>query len=428
MKVLMINYTDGGGGGAIAPKHLYEALKKQNVNVSFGVVEKKSENQDIFTLPDSKNIFSKLKRKFLCKYEQFLFKHFKTTNGILHSLNLYSRIDIDFINNSDYDIIHLHWICGNSLSIKDIAKITKPVIWTMHDSWPVCGAEHHPNIFEQDQRYFIGYTKKNKPKTTCGFDLCRYIFNKKRKYFKKPIHFIAPSKWQAEICKKSFLFNKCHGASITHIPNILDIDCFCPLDEIMAKNILGLDNRKIVLMFSTPYFENTKNDMKGSGLLLKALEHFFTVNDSSKFVLLMTGNISMEIKKRLPHVQTVFTGFIQNPRLMNLAYNAANVLLLPSRIENLPYGLLEPQAVGVPCVAFDTGGNRNIVLHKKTGYLVPCFDIEDFAAGINFCIKNAETLSINAINHIKEHFNLKKVLNAHIELYKKIYTNCYKEE
>lgn len=427
MKILIINYTDGGGGGAIAPKNLYEALKKQNVNVSFGVIEKKSESQDIFTLPDFRSIFSKFKRKFLRKYEQFLFRHFKTTNGILHSLNLYSRIDIDFINNSDYDIIHLHWICGNTLSIKDIAKIIKPVIWTMHDSWPICGAEHHPNIFEHDERYCIGYTKKNKPETTYGFDLCRYIFNKKKKYFRQPVYFIVPSQWQAEICKKSFLFNNGYGASVTHIPNVLDIDCFCPLDKTMAKSIFRIDSRKIVLMFSTPYFENTQKDMKGSGLLLKALKHFFSAQDSSKFVLLMTGNISTEIKKRLPQVQTVFTGFIQNPRLMCLAYNAADVLLFPSRIENLPYGLLEPQAAGVPCVAFDTGGNSDIVLHKRTGYLVPCFDVLDFSAGINFCIKNAEILSINAINHIKENFDPKKILNAHIELYKKIYANCYEE-
>ena len=33
-----------------------------------------------------------------------------TTNNILHSTNLKSKIDVNWINNSDFDIVHLHWI------------------------------------------------------------------------------------------------------------------------------------------------------------------------------------------------------------------------------------------------------------------------------------------------------------------------------
>ena len=37
------------------------------------------------------------------------------------------------INASDCDIVNLHWINGEMLSIKDIAKIKKPIVWTLHD-------------------------------------------------------------------------------------------------------------------------------------------------------------------------------------------------------------------------------------------------------------------------------------------------------
>ena len=47
MKILIVNYTDGGGGGAIAPLRLYEALRAKGVLCDFGVIEKKSENENI---------------------------------------------------------------------------------------------------------------------------------------------------------------------------------------------------------------------------------------------------------------------------------------------------------------------------------------------------------------------------------------------
>ena len=46
------------------------------------------------------------------------------------------------LNASDADLLHLHWIQGEMLSIPDIGRITKPVLWTLHDMWAFCGAEH----------------------------------------------------------------------------------------------------------------------------------------------------------------------------------------------------------------------------------------------------------------------------------------------
>ena len=47
------------------------------------------------------------------------------------------------INKSDADIIHLHWINAEMISVKQISKINKPIIWTFHDMWPFCGIEHY---------------------------------------------------------------------------------------------------------------------------------------------------------------------------------------------------------------------------------------------------------------------------------------------
>ena len=40
------------------------------------------------------------------------------------------------INDYDPDIVNLHWVAGNMLSVNDIRKIKAPIVWTIHDHWP----------------------------------------------------------------------------------------------------------------------------------------------------------------------------------------------------------------------------------------------------------------------------------------------------
>ncbi len=50
---------------------------------------------------------------------------------------------------------------------------------------------------------------------------------------------------------------------------------------------------------------------------------------------------------------------------------AADGFVQSSLVEGLPVALLEAASSGLPCVAADTGGVSEIVLHERTGYLVP---------------------------------------------------------
>ena len=64
----------------------------------------------------------------------------------------------------------MHWIQGEMISIEEIGRIKKPIVWTMHDSWPFCGAEHHPNGLH-DLRYVEGYKRQNRNSFNEGIDL-----------------------------------------------------------------------------------------------------------------------------------------------------------------------------------------------------------------------------------------------------------------
>ena len=39
----------------------------------------------------------------------------------------------------DCDIVHLHWVSRHILKTSDICKINKPIVYTLHDMWPMTG-------------------------------------------------------------------------------------------------------------------------------------------------------------------------------------------------------------------------------------------------------------------------------------------------
>lgn len=413
MKVLLLNTNDSGGGAAIGAVRLTNALNEAGIDATLGVVNKQSDNPHCVDVM-KKHIF--FKRAFFAVLEKILFSFFKTSNSILHSLNWYSKIDVKKINESDCDIVHLHWINGNMISIRDIAKITKPLVWTMHDSWVCCGAEHHPNILENDERYTQGYTRDNKPKSTKGLDICRHVYNRKKKYFAgmNKLQFIAPSEWECSVLKGSKLFgnNKC-----TVIHNLIDRTVFKPLDnkdEIKRK--LGLSPDKKVIGFGAAYDVDNPRSLKGGRYLLDALKK---LPNPSEYQFLIFGRANEKFTRNI-EIDALYMGYIGDPAKMAELYNLCDVFVCPSVIENLPYTCLEAICCGTPVAAFNTGGIPDVVEHKYNGYLAKPFDTDDLAVGIRYVLENKAALSQNALIKAERDFDSRTLVQKHVEVYESL--------
>jgi len=82
-----------------------------------------------------------------------------------------------------------------------------------------------------------------------------------------------------------------------------------------------------------------------------------------------------------PHTQTPYDVLMEH-----------DVLCLPSDRE--PFGRVaaEAQACGLPVIAFDNGGTREVVLNGVTGFLIPYGDIESFASAMERFV-NEESLA-----------------------------------
>ena len=75
-----------------------------------------------------------------------------TENKETFSFNFFNTKILNKINKQDVDIVHLHWIGNEMISISQLKKIKKPIVWSFWDMWPICGAEHH----SYDDRYING--------------------------------------------------------------------------------------------------------------------------------------------------------------------------------------------------------------------------------------------------------------------------------
>ena len=64
----------------------------------------------------------------------------------------------------------------------------------------------------------------------------------------------------------------------------------------------------------------------------------------------------------------------------------------PSRYDNLPQVGLEAQSTGLPIICFDVGGVKELVKHKKNGFIVKKYSIEKFSKGIDWCLKNLNSV------------------------------------
>jgi len=410
MKIKLVSFSDTGGGAARAAYRTHKALIANNINSSMMVDEFRSGDWTV-TKPWGK--FGGYLRKLRPLVAAIFTKLLKTKNPVLHSPAVLPSSLHKKLNESDADVINLHWINSEMMSIQDISKIKKPLVWTLHDMWAFCGAEHYSDDF----RWRDGYKSNNRPAHEKGFDLNRFVWRMKKKW-KNPIHIVVPSQWLSDCVRQSFLMR---DWPVSVIPNPIDIDIWKPINSKDARSILGLPLDVPLLLFGA--IGGGDDPRKGYDLLIAALQ--IIKNEIPRLELVVFGQSAPRYVDGFGF-KIHYVGHLYDDISLRVLYSAADVMVVPSRMEAFGQTASEAQSCGTPVVAFKVTGLLDVVEHEVTGYLANPFDVNSLATGIKWVLQDIQRLSCLSKSSRERAVRLwsyEKVASSYKELFIKLIKN-----
>lgn len=418
MKVLLINTLENRGGAAIACKRLMKSLKKQGISAKMLVRDKQSVDPDVVSISETK-----LKKKINGL-------RFVTERLVIWLTNCFSKKNLFAVSIAntgtditklpeveEADIIHLHWINQGMLSLEDIHRLLelgKPVVWTMHDMWPMTGICHHARLCSHYTQscgdcFFLKLSGKK--------DLSFRVFQKKLHMGYEKIFFIACSNWLKSKAEISHLLK---FSKIACIPNPLDTKLFLPLNKREVRKMLGLPLDKYYLLFGAAKMGDVR---KGFEYYFEALQllHRKMPQLSGKLELIFMGEAGLELPAEIPY-RAHFTGFLTEEKELADWYNAVDLFILPSLEENLPNMIMESMSCGTPVVGFDVGGIPEMIDHRINGYIACYRDSYDLMEGIIWCLlkANYSELSFQARKKVENSYPEEKIAVKYLNLYRTV--------
>lgn len=171
---------------------------------------------------------------------------------------------------------------------------------------------------------------------------------------------------------------------------------------------------------------------KGIEVLLKAIRGIKTSILKKLFFWIITPSTRFR-KKELDYSRkiidiireanlenTVKLSFI-NFSSMPFVYRAVDSYILPSLTEQFPVSILEALVSELPVIATDVGGVSEIINDQKTGFLVAPNNPVDLKEAIMEVYKRKEHLESmrkKACNLVEESFNVKKMTNEYLGIYR----------
>ncbi len=379
MRVLHVIPDVNGGGASKGAYRIHQAVTAQGIQSELLVLRNPSNEPN--TRAALASLGGWLKRKRYKSKDRHMKKQMDdllTDNPALHSYGLTSVELLPLINQSDADIIHLHWII-HMLTIEEIAQITKPIMWTFADMWPICGGEHYVLDDSPSARFRVGYLPNNQPTYERGPDYNRFAWERKRQHWgNKIFHIAACSHWLAQCAKASPIFTQSHIEAINYP---LNTGLFRPYPRQSSRDKFQLpQDKKIILAGATG---GVNSLYKGGDLLRDAINALAHDKKNDIIVALFGASNDSSSNWTLP-VYPI--GPIEDETTLAQLYSSADIFVMPSRQEAFGQVASEAQSCGVPVAAFNHGGAMDIVDHQKTGWLATPFDPSNLAYGIDYLI------------------------------------------
>lgn len=378
IKVGVYNFSSIAGGSSTIAETLRKVLESNYELTNFSVYgESKKQFYINRILHRIDNLLSLI-----------LFRTYKNV-----SVNVIPTNNAFWVNNTNADIIHFHWIHFNFFSFWDIRKIRKPIIWTLHDAWVVNRFGH---LEDKTSKLFPS--------------LITLLHNMKLDRLQKAnIEFVCPSKWLCEKVKAAGVYPE---EKIHQIYNPIDIDFWVNDNYLVDQSFQNEENVVSILFVSNEKIENVN---KGFPLLVEISELAKSKGISIVFEVVCPISSPLNLDDRSFN----FHGRKNKTELRDL-YRRVDMLILPSLIENLPTVLIEALATSCPVIAYNTGGVSEIVEDEVNGILVKNYEAGEFLKGINQVKNNLKSFKSQARPSVCNKFDYSSAYKRYSEIYKSV--------
>lgn len=414
VKILHLSTYDTAGGAARAAYRLHQGLQSINIHSQMLVQDKFSDDKTV--VPPETNFENSL-AKLGHALDALPPKFYRQRQPVEFSTQWPPDLIFPRITRINPDIINLHWINESYLKIETIAKLSKPVIWTLHDMWAFTGGCH----YDQECGQYVN---------SCGacpligsnknFDLSRWIWQRKSKAWKNShLTIVTPSAWLAKCANSSSLFR---DRRIKVIPYGINTQRYKPINRQIVRKVLNLPQDKQLVLFVA--VNATSARRKGFNFLQLALQSLCKSGWQDKVELVVIGSSQAENQTDLGF-KSHYLGKLSDDISLTQIYAATDVFVAPSIQDNLPNTVLEAIACGTPCVAFKIGGMSDMIEHQKNGYLAQPFEMEDLAQGIAWVLEDKERhqkLCDRAREKVEQEFTQELQARSYVSLYTEILT------
>lgn len=375
MNIVHLNDSDVIGGAARAAFRLHGGLLEEGISSRMLVLLRKRLKDPMI---ERKFSMRPLRRRL----DNLLLKRYPKRCG-LFSVNLLPSFGLTSeLKRMRADILHIHWVGASAVSISELARVKIPIVWSLHDLWPFTGGCH----------YTAGCRRFEKQCGRCPLlgssregDISSSIQQAKRSAFSRleNLTIVGLSKWIAAEASKSCVFK---GRNIVHLPNPIDTRVYHKRNKREARAYFNLpvDGKKLILFGAADPFGDPR---KGFHELREAMKYI--TNKDVELVVLGTGDGQAYFKSSKVHS----IGHVDDDDVLARLYSAVDVFVLPSREENLSNMLVEAKSCSTPLVAFDVGGNRDIISDQSAGLLATPLS----AVSLATCIRETLTWDVDRI-------------------------------
>ena len=413
LRILTINAYDIIGGSAIAAYRLCKGLERfyNDVEIFFIVGQKGSYDPKVYCTRKRKiesyleGTINNITNRFGLQYLWFPF----STKALLRHANKLKP-----------DIIYLRNIHGGYFKtslIKNLSTLA-PIVWTLSDMWSFTGHCAHSFGNMSWKQMESGCSDLN-IYPAIGLDTGKWLLQRKKRIYRNSnITIVTPSKWLYNMVKQSPVFFKTKKIIQTY--NGFDLDIFTPKDKAACRVALNIPPKAKVLMFSSHNLAK-KNPWKGGDDLINILNEINNMTNE-KIHLLVTGNGDLYELYKFDNLIIHQFGYIKNDIFLAACYSASDLLIYPTRADNLPNVLIEAISCGTPCITFDVGGCGEIISNGIDGFVIKNFDIELFSSKIIEILEDDQiqfSLSINARQSAEKNFSLEKMCINYYNIFQK---------